>query len=72
MKQHSQSVDRDLDNRVAEAVELQHASRPMKSAQGGAPSQSDVATKSDKDRFDRDMQGYGGVARDQRLLTCRQ
>ena len=57
MKQHSQSVNRDLDAEVAEAVELQYARRLMKSArQGDAPPPSAVAAKSDKDMFDREIE----------------
>ena len=56
MKQHSQSVDRDLDDEVAEAVELQYGRRLTKAEQGGAPLQSAVAAKPDRDTFERDME----------------
>ena len=57
MKQHSQGVNRDLDDEIAEAVEHQYARRLMKSAaqDDGAPP-SVKAAKSDKDAFDKAME----------------
>lgn len=57
MKQHSQSINRDLDDEVAEAVEHQYARRLMKSVvQGDGLPPPAGAAKSDKDVFDKEME----------------
>jgi hypothetical protein len=57
MKQSPESVNRDLDDEGAEAIEHQYARRLMKSAvQGDSPPPSAGTAKSDKDRFDQEME----------------
>ena len=57
MKQSPESVNRDLDDEIAEAVEHQYARRLMKSAsQGDCPPPSASAAKSDKEAFDKEME----------------
>jgi len=50
--QHPDSVSRDLDDEVAQAIEHQYARRLLKPA-GKC---NDTAAKADKDAFDKDMQ----------------
>ena len=57
MNQHLQSVNRDLDDEIAEAVEHQYARRLMKSAaQGDGPPPSAKVAKADKEAFDEAME----------------